>query len=104
VEIHVNTDSNIDGGAGLAAQVEAAVEGALRRFARRVTRVEVHLKDVNSVKGGADDIRCALEARLAGLQPVAVTHNAGTPLEAVSGATDKLTRVLDSTLGRLGQR
>jgi ribosome-associated translation inhibitor RaiA len=49
-------------------------------------------------------MRCLLEARLAGLQPVTVSHQAATMEQAVDGAVDKLKRSLDSTLERLGER
>jgi hypothetical protein len=42
-----------------------------------------------------------MEARLEGRQPTAVTHEAESLDDAVSGAADKLKRVIESTLGRL---
>jgi hypothetical protein len=42
-----------------------------------------------------------MEARLEGLQPVAVTHQATSVAHAVSGAAGRLTRLIESTLGRL---
>jgi ribosome-associated translation inhibitor RaiA len=78
------------------------VESALNRFSDHITRVEVHLSDENSEKkGGEHDMRCVMEARLEGRQPIAVTHQAATVDEAVDGAADKLTRLIESTLGRL---
>ncbi len=105
MHIQVNTDSNIEGNEQLAQQVEAAVKDALDRFSAQITRVEVHLSDENSdKKGGAEDKRCLLEARLAGLQPIAVSDEAATLDQAVEGAVEKLKRSLDSTLGRLDTR
>ena len=40
------------------------------------------------------------EARLAGHQPVAVSHDAGKLADAFSGATDKMRRKLDALLGK----
>ncbi len=81
------------------------IQGTLDRFSDRLTRVEVHVGDVNSnKKTGIADIRCMLEARLAGLQPIAVSHHAATVDRAVAGAADQLSRSLDSTLGRLDNR
>jgi ribosome-associated translation inhibitor RaiA len=101
MQIHINTDRNIEGHEALAAQVSGVVESALSRFSDRITRVEVHLSDENSAKnGGHDDIRCMMEARLEGRQPVAVTHQAVTVELAVDGAAGKLTRLIESTLGR----
>ena len=103
--IQVNTDSNIEGNTELVQQIESAVRDGLDRFSEHVTRVEIHLSDENSEnKFGINDKRCLLEARLAGLQPISVSDQAATPEQAVDGAIEKLTRSLDSTLGRLGKR
>lgn len=99
--IQVNTDNHITGREALTTRVEATVESALTRFTERITRVEVHLSDENGRKSGPNDKRCLMEVRLEGRQPVAVTHQAATLDEAVSGAADKMTSALDSTLGRL---
>jgi len=102
MQVQVNTDNNIDGRDEFVRRVEAEVEGTLGRFADQITRLEVHLSDVNAAKGGGNDKRCLMEARLAGRQPVAVSQQAATMEEAVDGAADKMKRSLDSTLGRLG--
>lgn len=103
--IQINTDRNVEGADSLDEWVEAEVSSGLDRFSSRVTRVEVHVGDVNSDKKfGVDDKRCMLEARLAGLRPIAVSHQAPTLEQAVAGAVDQLSRSLDSTLGRLGRR
>lgn len=100
--IQVQTDNHIEGGSDLLRRIETEVGISLDRFAGRITRVQVHLSDDNGTKkGGADDKRCVLEARLAGLQPLAVSHQAATVAQAVDGAVDKLTRSLDATLGKL---
>jgi hypothetical protein len=80
------------------------MEGTVGRFADQITRVEVHLSDENSQKGGDEDKRCLLEARLAGLQPMAVSHQAATLPQAIDGAATKLAKALESTLGRLGSQ
>ena len=104
MKIQINTDRNVDGHEAWAHEVEATIESALARFGEQLTRVEVHVSDVNSDKFGTADKRCMLEARLAGLQPIAVTDEAATVDEAIQGAAGKLVRTLDSTLGRLGAR
>jgi ribosome-associated translation inhibitor RaiA len=101
VQIQVNTDRNIEGDESLTAGVRGTVESALSRFRDHVTRVELHLSDVNSDKGGSDDMRCLMEARLEGRQPIVVTHRAATLELAVDGAADQLSRKIDSVLGRL---
>jgi ribosome-associated translation inhibitor RaiA len=105
MHIQFNTDRNIEGDEAMTHLVESVVHGTLDRFSEQITRVEIHVSDENSnKKGGSDVIRCLMEARLGGMQPVAVTHNAGTVVEAVDGAAGKMQRSLESTLGRLNQR
>jgi ribosome-associated translation inhibitor RaiA len=103
MKIQVNTDHNIEGDERLAEFVKDVVEDALSRFRERITRVEVHLGDVNAGKPGDDDKRCMIEARLAGRHPTAVTHHASTVRDAVAGATDKIERALDRELGKQGR-
>ena len=104
MQIQVHADSSVQAGSNVAQTAEAAIEGAVRRWARRITRVEVHLSDVNRHKGGADDKRCVMEARLGGLDPIAVTHTARTLADAIDGAAGKLQKTLEKTLGRLSER
>jgi len=101
MKIQLNTDHHIDGTEALAAEVSATLEQALERFSEHLTRVEVHLSDENGGKSGQQDQRCMLEARLEGRQPVAVTDQAATLVQAVDGAAHKMARLLDHTLGRL---
>ena len=102
MQIQINTDRNIEGDEALAARVSGVVEGALSRMSDHITRVEVHLSDESSdKKSGNDDMRCMMEARLEGRQPIAVTDQAATLDQAVDGAADKLARLIESTLGRL---
>jgi ribosome-associated translation inhibitor RaiA len=100
MQIQINTDHNIEGNEALAAQVRGIVKSALSRISDHITRVEVHLSDESSHKSTQNDKRCMMEARLEGRQPIAVTHQAATLDQAVDGAADKLTRLIESTLGR----
>lgn len=104
MQILVNTDSNIAGHESLEAMVSATVADALEHFADDVTRVEVHLSDENAGKGGEDDLKCVMEARLAGHQPLAVTHKAPSLDLAVAGAAEKLEHAVGNLLGRLRSR
>ena len=101
MQINIQTDSTIANNAGLNEHVQSVLESALSRFRDSITRIEVHLSDSNGPKGGADDIRCVMEARVAGYQPIAVTEQNASVHQSVSGATDKLKRAIDSALGRL---
>ena len=105
MQVQVSTDSHVRGNEALTRQVEAVVEGTLGRFGDRITRVEVHLTDESgSQKSGDDDKRCVMEARLAGLQPITVSHQGASLEQALEGAADKLEKTLDRTLGRLDDR
>lgn len=101
MQIQVNTDHNIEGREKLAHHIETDVMAALGRFGDKITRVEVHLSDETGPKSGGVDKRCLMEARLAGLKPVAVSHEGKTLEEAYDGAAKKMQRMLESTLGRL---
>ena len=105
MQIQINTDHNIDGREAVAGRMTDLVEDALRHVSDHITRVEVHLSDENSDKKGGDrDIRCVMEARLEGHQPVAVTRQAATLDQAVDDAADKLTRLIENILGRLNDQ
>jgi len=102
VQLHPGND--IDARESLADRAEQIVTDAVGRFADQITRVEIYMSDGNADKGGANDKRCAMEARIAGHQPVTVTHHAATVREALGGAAAKLERSLDHTLGKLNDR
>ena len=72
---------------------EKRVQEELEHLAERLTRVEVHLKDVNSKKGGVDK-HCVIEAHPRGMDPVAAEHEADDPKEAVTQAAIKLQHAL----------
>ena len=101
MQVQINTGHNIEGREALVARCRGVMESALDRFSDRITRVEVHLSDENGKKSGPDDKRCMIEARLEGQQPIAVTHHAATLDQAVDGAADKISRLIEHTLGRL---
>jgi ribosome-associated translation inhibitor RaiA len=104
MQIQVNTDRNVEGSQQLKEKVRGILTQSLERFSERVTRIEAHLSDSNSsVKGGGDDMRCVLEARLAGLNPISVRHEAATLEQAVAGATDKLEKMLQRNHDRLNR-
>ena len=56
----------------------------------KVAPVEVHLHDANGHKSGSNDKHCLMEARIAGHQPLAVSHDADDLDAAISGAAEKL--------------
>ncbi len=101
MKIQINTDANIHATEELGIKVSATVEQALAHFKEYITRIEVHLSDESKGKSGPHDQRCMLEARLEGQQPVAVTDHGPTLEQAVDGAAEKLSHLLESRIGRL---
>ncbi len=101
MKIQFNTDHNISGLDAKNAFFSELIAEALKRFSDKITRIEAHLSDVNSHKNGPNDKRCMLEARIEGLQPIAVTNQADTLEKAVTGATEKLLASIDKIIGRL---
>jgi ribosomal subunit interface protein len=98
MQIHVVTDNHVTGSEGLQNHVESVINAALDRYSDRVTRVEVHLGDENGRKSGGE--WCAIEAKLAGLQPVTVNASSGSIDQALDAASDKLLRALEHAIGR----
>ena len=105
MQVQVETDNHVEGREKLIEHVEGVIRDAVDRYEDQVTHVEAHLGDVNSgEKSGANDMRCMLEARLAGLKNIAVKHQAENLHLAIEGAADKLTKALESALGKLQDR
>ncbi len=102
--IQVNTDRHVTGDATLTERVAASMEQVLHRFRNDITRLEVHLGDENSLKSGAADKRCMIEARVEGQRPLAVTHHAASLDDAIGGAADKMKSALESALGKLREQ
>lgn len=100
MQIQINTDNNITMSTGLGQRIETDTESTLSRFSDRITRVEIHLGDENAEKPGSADKRCTLQARPAGQQPIAVTHDAASVDEAFDGALHKLETRLQSAYAR----
>jgi ribosome-associated translation inhibitor RaiA len=101
MQITFHADSNTGGGQPMADHVTTVVTQALERFGERITSVEAHLTGVGSRGGsGAADIECALEARLAGHEPVVVKEHAGNAHQAIEGAARKLKRAVGTALAK----
>ena len=98
--IQFNTDHNIEGSERQNAYFTTLISESLARFDDRITRLEVHLSDENGNKEGSNDQRCMIEARLEGLQPVAVSNHGDTAEQAIKGAITKLKTSLDTIIGR----
>ncbi|MBT0768239.1 hypothetical protein KIH74_04855 [Kineosporia sp. J2-2] len=101
MQIQVQTDKNIRTATDW---IEEELESSLSRFAEQLVRVDVHLSDQNGDKPGTDDIRCGLDARIAGVKSVVVTHSAANVHDAYHGALHKLTKSLETSTAKLSAR
>ena len=104
MQVQVNTDDHIEGGESLAQWIATESKGRLSRFQDHVTRLDVFLSDLDAGKSGANDKRCRIEARVNGRQAIAVADEANEMGRAFIGAVDKLSRALDTDLGRAKDR
>ena len=103
MQVQVNTDRNVADGEGLATRISTELRSRLARYSEQITRIEVHLSDVNGDKSGGSDKRCLIEARLEGRHPQVASDQAATPEAACSGAARKLLSGLETTFSRLGR-
>ncbi|MFO7657529.1 MAG: HPF/RaiA family ribosome-associated protein [Bacteroidales bacterium] len=101
MQIQFNSDKNVTGNEDLIASSTSLISQELSRYSQQITRVEVHFSDEDGKKDGDNDKRCLVEARLAGMQPIAVTNHANTHEQALFGAIDKLKTSLEKIIGRL---
>jgi hypothetical protein len=99
MQIQVNHDNRVRLAEDTAERLSRTIEDYLSKFADRITRVEMHLGDLNGGKGGADK-RCMLEARMSNLQPIAVTHHAETVQLAIDGALARLDHAISHAIGK----
>ena len=76
--IQLQTDRNIPHNAGREHHVDDVIRKTLLPYRDHVTRVEVHISDVNAKKASENDKRCVVEYHLSGLQPMVVTAEADT--------------------------
>jgi len=104
MKFQLNTDAHIQGDDRLAEVAETMIVSALGHLTARLSRIEVHLADVNAAKGGPDDIRCTIEARPEGMQPQTVTHTDANVEAALRGGARKIRALLESEFGKLGRR
>lgn len=97
IEIHFNGLAKSE---ALVEKIHQEVQNAVRHCRRQVTRVQVHLGDLNAAKAGAADKRCLMEARPAGQQPLAVESQGEDLYRVVRTAAAKLERALKRRVER----
>lgn len=104
MQVQVNTGNGLENKESLDRWASDYLNEALSRFRQELTRVEVQLFDENRGKGGGQDKKCTLEARLNGQPPVAVHYEGDSQDEAVRGATQKLIHALEHKFGKLDRQ
>lgn len=100
MQFQFNSDSSVMGTENVASRIEDMVREKLARFDERLTRVEVHVRDVNSAKHGSDDKECMIEARPRGAKPIGVHGKAAKVDDAARKAANMLTQRLERIFGK----
>ncbi len=100
MQVQFNSDSSVMGTENVAERIEASVRGKLARFEERLTRIEIHVRDENGAKGGADDKACTIEARRGGGKASGVTEHAGKVDDAARKAAATLSQRLERHFGK----
>ena len=100
MQVQFNSDSSVMGTENVAERIEAAVREKLARYEERLTRLEIHVRDENGAKGGADDKACTIEARPRGGKPVGVTEHGSTVDDAARKAAATLAQRLTRHFGK----
>lgn len=100
MQVQFNSDSSVMGTENVAQRIEDAVRSKLARFEDRLTRLEIHVRDENGAKGGADDKSCTIEARPAGGKPIGVTGHAAKIDDAARKAANTLAQRLERLFGK----
>jgi ribosome-associated translation inhibitor RaiA len=103
MKIQVNSDKTIDVDANLTRSIEDEVTRVLGRFATKLTRVEIHLSDVDKKKMGQADKRCLIEVRPMGARPLTASARDTKMSTSISGALAKMQRSLTTFFGRRGR-
>lgn len=101
MKILVHTDNNLKGSQSFSAKISQELENSLERFKDNITTLEVHLSNENPHKNNLSTVRCTIEARLAGRQPLTTTDHASILEQAIDGCTEKLIHLIEHTLGRI---
>lgn len=98
--VQVNTDNRIEASESMVAVLEDRVRERLSRFGDRLTRVEVHLRDVDGDRNGPQGIEAKVEVRPAGGQPLVTTDNGADADAALSGALRKAVDAIDRSFAK----
>lgn len=99
-----NNDNQTALSSATSQRVEALVEARLGRISDRLTRVEVHVSDVDGPRSGGEDKKWVVELRPNGMRPITATDQASTVERAVTAATDRALKAFDRQIGKATTR
>ncbi|MBB1073584.1 HPF/RaiA family ribosome-associated protein [Rhodoferax sp. 4810] len=101
MQVQFQTDNHIEGTEAMAQWASTSIKSALARFSGQISRVEAHVSDENAGKKNTEEsIQCTLEVRLEGHQPLVLKHHGANLNQAIEGAAEKMSRLIESTLGK----
>lgn len=90
MHIELQTNHHIENNVGLGHHVNDVIRKTLQSYRDHITRVDVHLSDVNSKRTSKQDKRCVVEFHISGLRPMAVSAKADTVHRVLDRAVKKL--------------
>lgn len=100
--IQVNTDNHIEGKEELNNYISNLVNEKLQRFDSQLTRIEVHLSDVNGGgKAGSDDKKCNIEARLENSDPIFASAQSDELAKAIHECLQKIKRGIEHQIDKV---
>jgi hypothetical protein len=102
MKILVNSDSSIAMDARLAKYIVGEASELLDRFSDGLTRVEIHVADIDRGKTGKVDKRCLVEVRPRQMKPLVASAQTKDLKTSVNQAMRKMVRALNTTLGKQG--
>lgn len=101
LEIQFNSDNAVNGNDDLSAQARERISERLsERFGSRLTRIEVHVRDIDGTSNGPEGIEATIEARPSNGSPIVVTARNSSPMEAVNSALGTMVTRLDAVFGK----
>jgi ribosomal subunit interface protein len=99
--IQVNTDNHIDGKENFTSYIKDLFSEKLKRFDSHLTRIEVHLSDENAGRGGSDDKKCNVEARIESHEPIFASATSNEMHIAINDALHKIKSGIERTLDKI---
>ncbi len=103
MQIQINPGDGVHHSDALEQHIKESLGVLEKRFGDRLTRLEIHMSDINGPKGGVNkEVR--IEARPNGLAPVMASATEDDVYDAARTAISKLEKVLSTRFGKLDDR